>query len=126
MHREMPFPVSDREVVICSTSLVVEERKGAMVIIRSANAEREKHWQLKVAPEDGKLVRAEMVKGFMYVEEIDEQSCWFHGYINVNPKLALIPDWFLNFMVKRVVYKVMSKLQGKDAFEGNEKLQKKI
>jgi hypothetical protein len=40
VHREMPFPLSDRDFTVCQTSLVVKERKGVMVMIRSANEER--------------------------------------------------------------------------------------
>jgi hypothetical protein len=40
VHREMPFPLSDRDFTVCSTSLLVKERKGAMVMIRSVNEER--------------------------------------------------------------------------------------
>lgn len=40
MHKEMPFPISDRELVLCSTAAIVKERKGAMIMIRSANSER--------------------------------------------------------------------------------------
>ena len=69
--------------------------------------------------ENAKLIRAEMVKGFMYLEYIDEENIWFHGFINVNPKLALIPDWFLNSIVKRVIDKVIIKMRDKGVFEND-------
>ena len=83
----MPFPLSDRDFNICHTSLLVKERKGAMVMIRSVNDERGKLWGVNelIPPEDPKVVRAEIIKAFMYVEHIDESSCWFHGYMNMNP-----------------------------------------
>lgn len=78
MHREMPFPISDRELYICHSSLLIPERKGALVIIRSVNPERNKHWQMEVPPETDKITRAEMVRGFIYIEQIDEKHSWFH------------------------------------------------
>ena len=58
-----------------------------------------------------------MVKGFMYIESVDENNSVFHGYINFNPKLALVPDWFLNVMIKRVVNKVIIKMRTEKMFE---------
>lgn len=126
IYRNMPFPISDRELVICQSQFIIKERKGAMIIIRSVNEERQKHWQVdNMPPETPKTVRAEMVKGFMYVEEIDAENCWFHGFINVNPKLAVVPDWFINFIVKRVVNKVIINMRSKDMFD-NDALRKRI
>ena len=125
MQRGLPFPVSDREVIPCVTQVLVGARKGAMIIIRSINDDRQKYWQAEVPAENPKLVRAEMVKGFMYIEEIDEGSCWFHGYMNLNPKLALIPDFFINAVVKRVVNKIIISLRSKDVFD-NEFIKKRI
>ena len=64
VHRDMPFPISDREFNVCHTALIVKERKGAMIMIRSINEEREKHWGLGglVPPEDPKIVRAEIIE----------------------------------------------------------------
>ena len=125
MHRNMPLFVSDREVIPCASQIIVGERKGAMMIVRSLNQERSKYWGLEVPPEDPKLVRAEMVKGFMYVEEIDADNCWFHGYMNINPKLALMPDMFLNAVIKRVVNKIIIKLRDSDVFD-NDHIKKRI
>jgi hypothetical protein len=33
----MPFPMSDREFVVLATTYIIKERKGGMVMIRSAN-----------------------------------------------------------------------------------------
>jgi hypothetical protein len=46
MHRGMPFPLSDRDFTICHTSLIVKERKGAMVMIRSTDEKRAKQWDI--------------------------------------------------------------------------------
>lgn len=77
-------------------------------------------------PEDpNTLVRGDLVKGFMYVEHIDQDSCWFHGYINFNPKFAYLPDWLLNFSVKRIMYVMIGRIQNKEVFE-KESLKKRI
>ena len=88
-----------------------------MIQTRSINIERSKNWGTEIPPENPRFVRAEMIKGFMYMEEIDQNSCWFHGFMNMNPKLALMPDWFFNFIIKRVVNVLIKKLQSKDFFD---------
>ena len=45
--------------------------------------------------------------------------------MNVNPKLALIPDFFINAVVKRVVNKMIISLRSKDVFD-NDSIKKRI
>lgn len=66
-----------------------------------------------------------MIKGFNYVEHIDDKSCWYHGMINLNPHFALLPDWFFNFIIKRALYVMIGKIQNKEVFE-NQVLMKRV
>ena len=64
----------------------------------------------------------------MYVEHIDDSSCWFHGMMNANPNFAYMPDWFLNFILKKVVNVIVIKLRKENVFdtpEVNEQIQKR-
>ncbi len=70
-----------------------------------------------IPPEDPKVVRAEIIKAFMYVEHIDESSCWFHGYMNLNPKIQFMPDSFIGFVIKKIVNVMVKKLQKESIFE---------
>ena len=65
------------------------------------------------------MVRAN-IKGFMYVEHIDESSCWFHSSMNINPNFAHMPDWFLNFILKKVVDVIVVKLRKENVFDSPE------
>jgi len=95
-------------------------------MLRSFNDQRKEVWGFdpKLVLEHN-LVEATMHKGFMYVEHIDDNTCWYHGMINVDPNIALLPDWILNFTVKRLIYVVMGKMQNKDFFE-NELIKKRM
>ena len=62
------------------------------------------------------MVRAN-IKGFVYVEHIDESSC---GCMNVNPNFAYMPHWFLNFILKRVVNVIVVKLREENVFDSPE------
>ena len=101
-----------------ASAILVRERKGALVMIRSVNEKRKKDWDIKEMPSStAGFVEAQMIKGFMYVEHIDEDHCWFHGMININPNFSLIPDGLVNMIVKRVVYILIGKLENKEVFE---------
>ena len=125
VQREFPMPMTNREIHICASATLVKERKGAMIMLRSINNERSKHWGVEEPPENTEFIRARMIKGFMYVEHIDDNNCWFHGYINIDPKFDYIPDFVINFTIKRVLYVLIGKLQSKEIFE-NDILKKRI
>eukprot|EP00347_Sterkiella_histriomuscorum_P001077 403373418 len=112
IQREFPFPLSNREFHLCASACLVKQHKGALIMLRSMNDDRIKNWNIKNIPEasDG-FVKAQMIKGFLFSEHIDENTCWFHGMMNVDPKFAIIPDWLINFTVKRLIYVIMGKLQ---------------
>lgn len=46
LQREMPWPVSNRELYICHTTAFLTEEKAALLIFRSINGEREKFWNV--------------------------------------------------------------------------------
>ena len=94
--------------------------------MRSVDDMRNDLWECNVPPENADwIVRAQVIRGYNYVEHIDDESCWFHGMININPNFSFVPDWFLNFIVKRAVYVMIGKVQSKEVFE-NELLTKRI
>ena len=92
-----------------------------MYILRSANEERQNLWGIEVPAEDkSKVIRGEVVRGFQFLEYCDDNSCWFTGLMNVNPNFDYIPDWFVNFMIKRVIYGMMDKIGNKDFYENDQ------
>lgn len=66
-----------------------------------------------------------MIRAYNYIEYIDDESCWFHGMVNVNPNFSYVPDWLLNVLVKRAVYVMIGKIQNKEIFE-NELIKKRM
>lgn len=76
-------------------------------------------------PDNNIVVKGMMNSGFMYLEHIDDESCWMTGFINVDLNFAYIPDWFLNFIMKRVIYVMIGKISSKEMFE-NETIKAKV
>jgi len=126
IERGFPFPFKNRAIILAASAILVKERKGALIMLRSFNDRRKDIWGFdpKLVPQHN-LVEATMHKGFMYMEHIDENSCWYHGMINIDPNFTFLPDWILNFTVKRLIYVIMGKMQNKDFFE-NELIKKRM
>ncbi len=118
MERELPPPFAHRELFIHVSRTFLKEKKGVLYMMRSLTDETAGELGMMLPPEnEEEKVRAQMVKGFMYIEAIDKNSCMFHQYLNMNPKMKLMPDWLLNFSVKNVLYILINKLQNKEAFK---------
>ena len=67
-----------------------------------------------------KAVRADMVKGIMFLEYIDENSCCLSGLVNINPRIQYIPRLLINYVVKRIVYDTLCRLSKKEFYECEE------
>ena len=78
-----------------------------MIIIRSVNEERARLWDIEMPPEIDGVVRGEIIKAFQYYEPIDAESCWYTSLINVDCKIEYVPNFLMNFTVKRVLYVII-------------------
>lgn len=38
--RDFPWPLANRELVVCASAMLIKERKGVITIMRSINEER--------------------------------------------------------------------------------------
>lgn len=128
VNRKMPFFIDTREAIVCATSYLVPERKGAMVMIRSMDDQRKQSWNITddIIPKPNVTVVRMNIRGFMYIEYIDENTCWYHGNMNVNPNFAYMPDWFLNFVLKKVVDVIVIKLRKENVFDNPDVKQKMV
>jgi hypothetical protein len=124
----MPLLIDTREIIACATSFLIPARKGAMIMIRSLDDERKKTWELSddLIPKPDKSVVRANIKGFMYIESIDANSCWFHGNMNINPNFTYMPDWFLNYVLKKVVNVMVIKLSKENIFDNAEVQEKMV
>ena len=75
--KEIPWPLANRELYVTRSISYLKEKNGILINMRSLNEERAKWLDVVVPQEESSSVkRAEMIKGFMFFEEIDEDSCW--------------------------------------------------
>ena len=42
--------MTNREMVVCNSCMLIKERKGFLMILRSIDDERQKHWQVELPP----------------------------------------------------------------------------
>ena len=74
---------------MCSSATVINnDRQGVILMLRSTNDERMNLLGIEIPLENpNKAVRADMVKGIMFLEYIDENSCCLSGLVNINPRI---------------------------------------
>jgi len=93
------------------------EGKGIMFLQHSiTDMEAKAHGLPKTPPELHGIVRAEMDRGYVWLEPIDDNSCWMHSISRADPKMKLIPDWFLNWAFKRAAKIMMKKFNKKETY----------
>ena len=57
--RHFPFPLTNRELFLCASTSFVNEKKGTLIMLRSLQGERQKHWKTDLPSEgSGGFVRA--------------------------------------------------------------------
>jgi hypothetical protein len=71
---------------------------------RSLTEERTKYWGVEVPEPANGVVRGDIIKNCLYIEQIDRDSCWYTAYVHVDCKLSYIPDFLVNFVIKRIIY----------------------
>ena len=61
-----------------------------------------------------------MVKGILFLEYIDEETCSLSGMMNIDPNFSYIPSFVFNYLMRRIVYNTLCKLSEKDYYENDE------
>ena len=102
-----PWPFSAREFLLHASGVLVKERKAVLLINRELTKEREEMLGLRVPEARENSVRAHLHKNYVYVEQEDPETTWISVLVNVDPSMSYIPDFLMNWTVKRVIYMII-------------------
>ena len=78
-------------------------------MIRSLKQER--YFGLELSQQEAGFVRMDIVKGYHYLEYIDENTTKYISIFNCDPQLDYIPQWLINYIMTKVCYDEMVSLQ---------------
>lgn len=99
---DLPWPFSDREMVLNNRLVVHEKTKNMVVEIFSVEDER--------AQRDPKHIRAQIYLGQTWIKAIDEKKTQVEIVILVDP-MGKIPKWLVNLLQKNVPYKLLKGIE---------------
>lgn len=58
-------------------------------------------------------VEIDLKRGFHYFEAVDANTTRYMNIFNTDPKLGMIPTWYMNYMMKSVCLGMMKTIQEK-------------
>jgi len=97
---DMPFPVTNREMLSMAKILYIREKKAFLNIQRSIHTPTV--LGVEMPPETKDFVRVDLKKGFHCFMKIDENTTRYTNMQNNNPKLQMAPSWVMNKMIEKV------------------------
>ena len=113
--RKIPIMLTaPREGIIASTSSLVKDKGGAIVILRTLNDDKDlNNWSITkdLLPKQSKSHVRITMHGFSYFEPINQTSCWLYRLMCTNPHLALMPDSIMTFGAKKSGPMMIKKLR---------------
>eukprot|EP01028_Stygiella_incarcerata_P007169 TRINITY_DN2941_c0_g1_i1.p1 TRINITY_DN2941_c0_g1~~TRINITY_DN2941_c0_g1_i1.p1 ORF type:complete len:484 (+),score=169.90 TRINITY_DN2941_c0_g1_i1:148-1599(+) len=114
----LPWPLQARDVQLYGYAVDALDMDRVLIFARSHDETDD--WEFsssafeatrKPAPELKKnVVRMVMHRAGFIVRPIDEHHTKVTWVVNTDPKLALIPYWFLNFMVRSIAHTMFERL----------------
>lgn len=99
---DLPWPATDRDLVLTNKLFLDEEEAYLIVETRSVDFPQ--------APSNKNRVRAVIEYGTMAFRPVDEKSTWVELIILVDPK-GSIPKWLVNIMQQKMPYEFLKALE---------------
>ncbi|MDR3549769.1 MAG: hypothetical protein P4M11_16095 [Candidatus Pacebacteria bacterium] len=119
-----PWPFNDREGICHGYGTALPDQNAVIVVLRSIsnNSATKEYMGCKFPePRSKKNVKLIVNYGCMYFRFIDENTTLFRGIFNSDPNMRLVPQFLINFAIKKVVYAMLGIIQDRcGKFEGTE------
>ncbi len=118
-----PWPFHNRSGVCHGYGTTLPEQNAVIVVVRTINddpATKEHLGCVFPPPKNSWDVHLKVNCGCMYFRYIDENTTLFRGLFNIDPNMSLVPQWLINYVMKKVAYTVLGLIQEKSKnFEGS-------
>jgi len=128
VHTEVnfPWPFNDRAGIMMGYGTPLPEQNAVIVVLRTLDNMTEyldcKFPELR----NPSTVRLSVTCGCLYFRYIDENTTLFRGIFNTDPHMSLIPNWLLNFAVKKVIYALLGIIQEKSLKFAGTEIEKRV
>eukprot|EP01128_Nolandella_sp_AFSM9_P012724 TRINITY_DN9556_c0_g1_i2.p1 TRINITY_DN9556_c0_g1~~TRINITY_DN9556_c0_g1_i2.p1 ORF type:complete len:200 (+),score=26.22 TRINITY_DN9556_c0_g1_i2:161-760(+) len=94
-HFGLPWPLQDRDMLVLGYGVDLLAEGGKILLVLK-NLEEHKD----VPTPGGGITRVKLHAGGVLFQSITEKTCHVSYIFNVDPQLAYMPSWLLNFLMK--------------------------
>lgn len=98
---DLPFPVSNRDLVCEVVGFPLKEEKAYGLLLESERSGS--YFGIDVDDHCEGRVRMDLKYGFFYLEQIDENTCKFKMILNVDTKMNLGQGWSGKMIMSKIV-----------------------
>ena len=99
----MQWPVWPREIVIKASGMIDRKNNGCLIVLKSID-EGQKFFNVPSPKTSSGYVRIDIIRGYHYLQRIDDNTTKYITIFNTDPKISMIPSWFLNFILTKICY----------------------
>jgi hypothetical protein len=96
------WPVANRDAVVEGFGVDFQEDDAILVVLQSIDESVPQEFEFPIA--NGiTVVRSVLSIGGFYVKYRSESECDVYAILNIDPKLAFLPDWLLNYATGKLL-----------------------
>ena len=115
-----PWPFNDRDGIMHGYGTTLPEQNAVIVVIRTLENKGKTYLDCVMPePRNPKNVRLTVNCGCLYFRYINETTSLVRGIFNTDPHMSLVPQWLINFAIKKVIYALLGIIKkNSENFEG--------
>mmetsp|Transcript_8734 Transcript_8734/g.17044 ORF Transcript_8734/g.17044 Transcript_8734/m.17044 type:complete len:142 (-) Transcript_8734:25-450(-) len=105
---DLPWPASNREVVVAACGIVLEDTNSYMILLRSAE---DSFFGTPVPPVKQGNVRCDLHIGCIHIIRKAPDQTHLSFFVHSNPHIHMIPNWLLNFGIKHFIHTFLAAIR---------------
>lgn len=105
---DLPWPASNREVVVTAVGIELEETNSYMILLRSAD---DSFFGTAVPPVKPGNVRCDLHIGCIHLIRESPTRTHMSFFVHSDPHIPLIPQWLLNFGIKHFIHSFLDSIR---------------
>jgi hypothetical protein len=115
---DIPWPCSNRDMVISALGVPLEESCSALVVLKSV---KDHYFGVDVPQVLDDQVRVDLHIGCINIRCLSPSKSHLTFIVRSDPHVSMIPSWLMNFGIKHFIYYFMERIRDKTAqYEGSE------
>eukprot|EP00347_Sterkiella_histriomuscorum_P011191 403373399 len=110
--QNMQWPMWPRDMIFQVSGMYDRKNLACLSVLKSLD-EGETFFNIPAPKTAEGHVRIDIKRGYHYFQRIDDNKTRYVTIFNTDPKLQLMPNWFMNFVMTKICYKMLVLIQKK-------------